>query len=175
MCSAHQALSQYVRKPRAICLYSQAVHSQMIFALIISLPQGRDKQEWRDEQAHQLGSQLSNTPYYADSPKRHGTLQDSDYSDGSPIVSTPWPQPTATKTERGNSPPWAKTSPKLPKLLESHPHEPIPLPNSQNCCNHRRKYYNSSRLESRNWQKMFEVSRTRISFFSLLPLSIHTS
>jgi len=26
------------------------------------------------EQTHQLGSQLSNTPYYADSPKRHETV-----------------------------------------------------------------------------------------------------
>ena len=26
------------------------------------------------EQTHLLGNQLSNTPYYADSPKRHGTI-----------------------------------------------------------------------------------------------------
>ena len=35
------------------------------YVLIIDLPQGRDKEEWRDEQIHQLGNQLSYTPYYA--------------------------------------------------------------------------------------------------------------
>ena len=31
-------------------------------------------EECPKEQTHQLGSQLSNTPYYADSPKRHETV-----------------------------------------------------------------------------------------------------
>ena len=30
-----------------------------------------NKEEWREEQTGQLGNQLSDTPYYADSPKRH--------------------------------------------------------------------------------------------------------
>ena len=38
--------------------------------LIIGLPQGRDQ----DEQIHQLGNQLSDTPNYAASPKRHVTV-----------------------------------------------------------------------------------------------------
>ena len=42
--------------------------------LIIGHPQGRDKEEWRDEQIHQLGNQLSYTPYYAASPKRKVTV-----------------------------------------------------------------------------------------------------
>ena len=33
-----------------------------------------NKAECPKEQTHQLGSQLSNTPYYADSPKRHETV-----------------------------------------------------------------------------------------------------
>ena len=39
--------------------------------LIIGLPQGRDKEERRDEQIHQLGNRLSDTPYYA--PARNDT------------------------------------------------------------------------------------------------------
>ena len=34
-----------------------------------------NKAECPEEQTHQLGSQLSNTPYYADSPKRHETAK----------------------------------------------------------------------------------------------------
>ena len=76
----------------------QSTH-RLFYVLIIGLPQGRDKEERRDEQTHQLGNQLSDSPYYADSPKRHiivvlkdqmntlpGSLQDSDYNDGSAIV-----------------------------------------------------------------------------------------
>ena len=49
---------------------------------------------------------------------------------------------------------------------ETHPHEQKPLPNPQNCCN-RRRDYNSSRLESKNYGEKFnaknrEVSRTKI-------------
>ena len=42
--------------------------------LIIGLPQGLHKEERRDERTHELGSHLSNTPYYADSAKRHVTV-----------------------------------------------------------------------------------------------------
>ena len=40
-----------------------------------SSPQGRDKEDRPKEQTHQLGSQISNTTYYADSPKRHETVK----------------------------------------------------------------------------------------------------
>ena len=42
--------------------------------LIVGLTQGRDKEERRDEEIHQLGNQISYTPYYAASPKRHVTV-----------------------------------------------------------------------------------------------------
>ena len=42
--------------------------------LIIGLPQGREQDRVSKEQIHQLGSQLSSTPYYADSPKCHETV-----------------------------------------------------------------------------------------------------
>ena len=47
--------------------------TDVFHVLIIGLQQGRDKEQCPKEQTHQLGSQLSNTPYYADSPKRHET------------------------------------------------------------------------------------------------------
>ena len=43
-------------------------------ALVIGLPQGRGKQEWRVEEIHQLGNQLSDTPYNAPGPKRYVTV-----------------------------------------------------------------------------------------------------
>ena len=42
--------------------------------LVIGLPQGVDKAEWSNEQTHQRSSQVSNTRYQADSPKRHVTV-----------------------------------------------------------------------------------------------------
>ena len=48
--------------------------TDVFHVLIIGLQQGRDKEQCPKEQTHQLGSQLSNTPYYADSPKRHDTV-----------------------------------------------------------------------------------------------------
>ena len=42
--------------------------------LTIGLPQSGDKEEWQDEQIHQLGNELSDSPYYAGSPKRRVTV-----------------------------------------------------------------------------------------------------
>ena len=42
----------------------------------IFIEQLRNKEEWRGQQIHQLGNQLSDTPYYAGSPKRHVTVVD---------------------------------------------------------------------------------------------------
>ena len=44
-------------------------HTDGFHVLIIGLPQGREQGRVLEEQIHQLGSQLSNTPYNADSPK----------------------------------------------------------------------------------------------------------
>ena len=72
--------------------------------------------------------------------------EDSDYTvTGSATVSTPWPSLTNIKNASGNSPPWAKTSPKLP-----------------NYCN-RRTYYNSSCLESKNYGEKYNAKDREVS------------
>ena len=62
--------------PVQLALLRGSPRTDCFHVLIIGLPQGRDKEEWRDEQIHQLGNQLSDTPYFAAVPKRHVTVVD---------------------------------------------------------------------------------------------------
>ena len=53
-----------VRKPRATCLLPGSPRTDGFHVLMIGLPQGGEQSRVSKEQTHQLGSQLSNTPYY---------------------------------------------------------------------------------------------------------------
>ena len=66
---------QSVRKPHATYPTPRQPTYRWLHVLNIGLPQGRDKEEGRDEHLmHQIGNHLSYTPYYAACRKRRVTV-----------------------------------------------------------------------------------------------------
>ena len=93
--------------------------------LIIGLPHGMDKEEWRNDQ---VGNQLSYTPYYAASPKRHATVIIEKTKRTPSLVLHIFTRQWLQRRVRNNSQLHDLNQRLLKRKEESHPHEQKPLP-----------------------------------------------
>ena len=109
---------------------------------------------------HQLGNQLSDTPYYAASPKGHVTVVVEKTKRTPSLVH--YNKTVTTATGQQQSQLHDLNQQLLERQEETHPHEQKTLPNSQNCCN-RRKYYKRSRLESKKYGEKYNAKDREVS------------